>query len=140
MPEKIPPFFVRKDIHVKPYDVDVLGHVSNIVYIRWLEDLRLTMLDTYLPLRGLMEKNVSPVLVRTEIDYIKPVELFDPLVGTCHITEVKGIRLHVAEEFSVNGEIRARAKQTGIFFDLAGQRPVRPPEEFMKKYREFSGA
>jgi len=36
---------------VHTYDIDFANIVSNIVYIRWLEGLRLAMLDRYLPLQ-----------------------------------------------------------------------------------------
>ncbi len=49
----------------KTYDIDFAGHVSNIMYIRWLEDLRMMVLDRYLPLNTLMERGVAPVVVRT---------------------------------------------------------------------------
>ena len=38
---------VQRPLRVKPYDIDVVGVVSNIVYVRWMEDLRMAMLDGY---------------------------------------------------------------------------------------------
>ena len=139
MTESSLPFYVEKNITVRTYDIDALGHVSNIVYIRWLEDLRLTMLETHLPLEDLMAKNMSPILLRTEIDYIKPITLFDRPVGRCYISAVRNIRLELTAEFVVDGTIAARAKQFGIFFDLVKRRPVRPPKEFREKYGECGG-
>ena len=34
-------FLVEMPLKVQGYDIDVAGIVSNIVYVRWLEDLRL---------------------------------------------------------------------------------------------------
>ena len=45
---------VSLNLSIQTYDIDFAGIVSNIVYIRWLEDLRLKMLETYLPLEQLM--------------------------------------------------------------------------------------
>ncbi len=36
-------------LRVKPYDIDVVGVVSNIVYVRWMEHLRLAMLEATAP-------------------------------------------------------------------------------------------
>ena len=47
-------------MRVKPYDMDVVGVVSNIVYVRWMEDLRLAMLDAYLPLDEQMADGIVP--------------------------------------------------------------------------------
>ncbi|MGO9114694.1 MAG: hypothetical protein ACLP9L_36220 [Thermoguttaceae bacterium] len=43
---------VQVPLRVKPYDIDVVGVVSNIVYVRWMEDLRLAMLDRDSPTLG----------------------------------------------------------------------------------------
>jgi len=37
----IRPFLIEVPLPVRTYDIDFAGIVSNIVYIRWLEDLRL---------------------------------------------------------------------------------------------------
>jgi len=34
-------------ITVKTYDIDFMGIVSNISYVRWMEDLRLQFLDIH---------------------------------------------------------------------------------------------
>ena len=39
------PFEIALDLPIKTYDIDFAGIVSNIVYIRWLEDLRLKMIN-----------------------------------------------------------------------------------------------
>ena len=125
------------EIEVKPYDIDVLGHVSNIVYIRWLEDLRLKLLHMYYPFDTSLEKGISPVLVHTEIDYKKPVKLFDPLVGFGYISSLGKIKLEFKAEFTVNGEIKAIARQEGIFFDVKKEKPVRMPAELKEMYEKF---
>lgn len=32
--------FIEVPLFVNTYDIDVAGHVNNIVYVRWLEDMR----------------------------------------------------------------------------------------------------
>jgi acyl-CoA thioester hydrolase len=56
------PLEVELVLPVKTYDIDFAGIVSNIVYIRWLEDLRLEMLDAYLPLQKMLEDGIAPIL------------------------------------------------------------------------------
>lgn len=36
-------------VKVATYDIDYANHVSNIVYFRWLEDLRLQLLEENFP-------------------------------------------------------------------------------------------
>lgn len=128
-------FPVELPIPVRAYDIDALGHVNNVVYVRWLEDLRTAILDTYLPYQQLMAEQISPVLTRTEIDYKKPIKLFEPVMGRAWISLVKGVRMYMNFEFTVNGQVRSTAVQTGVFFHIKKERPVRPPADFSRQWQ-----
>jgi len=39
-------FEISTPIAIRTYDIDFAGIVSNIVYLRWLEDMRLLWLET----------------------------------------------------------------------------------------------
>lgn len=121
----------------KTYDIDFAGHVSNIVYIRWLEDLRMLVLDTYLPLHTLMARGVSPVVMKTTIEYKKPVKIFDSVTGIMWASEMGNVKGILSTEFSVNGSIVASAHQVGVFVKMENGRPVPFPEEFRREYEEF---
>ena len=55
---------------VYTYHIDFAGHVSNIVYIRWMEIGRSKLLEAAgLPVQELLKKGIVPVLVSTEITY-----------------------------------------------------------------------
>ena len=133
----------RRPLHVellfrpKTYDIDFAGHVSNIVYIRWLEDLRMLVLDTYLPLNILMERGIAPVVMRTTIDYKRPVKLFDSVTGTMWASGMGNIKGILSAEFIVNGTVVATAEQTGLFVKLDSGRPVAFPEEFKRQFEAF---
>ncbi|MGA7159680.1 MAG: thioesterase family protein [Bacteroidota bacterium] len=130
----------RKPLHVeitfqpKTYDIDFAGHVSNIVYIRWLEDLRMLVLDTYLPLKILMERGIAPVVMRTMIDYKRPVKLFDSVAGIMWASEMGNVKGILSAEFIVNGTVVASAEQTGLFVKMETGRPVAFPEEFRRQF------
>lgn len=116
-------------ITVCTYDIDFAGIVSNIVYIRWLEDLRLRMLAEYLPLDAAMQTlGVAPVLLRTEIDYKRAIRLFDPVQGRMWLAEAGPVRQVLQAEFTVEGRVHTFARQTTCFVDLASGRPVPTPE------------
>lgn len=121
-------FRVTLNFTVRTYDIDFVGIVSNIVYVRWLEDLRLQALAEHFPLdRAMEELGIAPVLLRTEIDYKQPIRLFDPVVGVMWAAEIGRVRQVLQGEFSVNGELRAAGRQTTCFIDLKTGRPVPTP-------------
>jgi len=127
------PLFVEKDFEVKTYDIDFAGHVSNIVYIRWLEDLRFLLLREHLPLKPQMEAGYVPILVRTNIQYKRAIRLFEPVVGRMWIQSVGAARIIIAAQILVHDEVCADVVQEGVFAELESGRPLRVPAEFRKK-------
>lgn len=115
-------------IAVRTYDIDFAGIVSNIVYIRWLEDLRLQMLAEYFPLDTAMQTmNIAPVLLRSEIDYKRAIRLFDAVQGRMWLAEAGPVRQVLAAEFTVAGRLHAAARQTTCFIDRTSGQPVPTP-------------
>lgn len=131
-------FYTELPIEVKTYDIDAIGHVSNIVYIRWLEDMRLLVLKNHLPLNELMANNMSPVLIKTEIEYKRPIKLFDDVLLKAFISEVKGIRMFMDFEFYVDALLMANAKQLGIFINTDSGKPSKPPEKLLNHWNDFN--
>lgn len=129
VPEPLPrPLEVELPLRVGTYDIDFAGVVSNIVYIRWLEDLRLQLLDEYLPLQEQVEHGLSPILASTRIEYRRPIRLFDRPLGRMWMTRIGRVRWTVEAEILVEDQTAATAVQTGAFVDLATLRPVALPE------------
>lgn len=137
MSDLIKPFYIEIPIQVKSYDIDIVGHVNNIVYIRWLEDLRLAMLEKYLPFEELMAEDMSPVLLRTEIDYKVPVKMFDSVLARVYIAELKGVRMTLHFEFWVGETLSCAAIQKAILFHVKKERPCRLPKKFVEKYDSY---
>ena len=131
------PLFVEKDFEVKTYDIDFAGHVSNIVYIRWLEDLRFLLLREYLPLKPQMEAGYVPILVRTNIQYKRAIRLFEPVVGRMWIQSVGAARIIIAARILVHDEVCADVVQEGVFAELESGRPLRVPADFRKKVENW---
>lgn len=123
---------VEVPIRVKTYDVDWVGHVNNIVYIRWLEDLRLELLDTYFPLEPLRQQGIAPIIVNTNIHYRRGIVLSEhEVMGRMWVSEIGRAAFHLAAEFIVDGEIRCTASQRGTFVNQAKMRPIRIPQGFI---------
>ena len=121
------PRIVERDLPVRTYDIDFAGIVGNIVYVRWLEDLRLAMMEEAYPIARALADDVAPVLLETRIAYERPVTIHDALRGRMWVTAMGRIKWQVAAEFVAGGEVRARAEQTGLFIRLSTRRPVAPP-------------
>ena len=60
---------VDTEIEVNGYDIDAMGIVSNIVFIKWFEDLRTIFINQYMNYSEMMTQGISPILMKTEVDY-----------------------------------------------------------------------
>jgi acyl-CoA thioester hydrolase len=109
------PLEVELQLPVRTYDIDFAGHVSNIVYIRWLEDLRMQFLNEHLPLREQWANGVVPVLASTHIEYRRPIYLFDQPVGRLWMSRAERVRWTLEAQIVLDGRPAATAVQTGAF-------------------------
>lgn len=128
------PLEIKLEIPVRTYDIDFAGIVSNIVYIRWLEDLRIKLLEEHFPPIHQKEQAIFPVLAETQIAYKRPIRLFDQVTGQLWISNLKRLKWSVQAEILCNNELAAIATQTGAFVDFKSIRPVPIPDELSQKF------
>jgi acyl-CoA thioester hydrolase len=126
-------FEVELYFPVRTYDIDFAGIVSNIVYVRWLEDLRLEMLARHFPLEKQLQRGIAPLVLQTKIDYKQAIKLSDRPIGRMWMAAVEKLRWTVKGVITVNGDVAAVAEQMGIFVDLQTYKPIRMPAELKQK-------
>lgn len=120
------------DIPVGTYDIDFAGHVSNIVYLRWFELLRLKVFEAHYPLEAVMERGIVPIIASHFVEYKKPIRLFDKPRGYMWIEELGQARLKFKGEIIVNDELATSAEHMGLFVDKSTMRPVRMPRDLVQ--------
>jgi len=128
------PLLVELEFTIRTYDVDFMGIVSNIVYVRWLEDLRLQLLAVHHPLEDQLNRGYAPILVRTEITYKHPLRLGEPVRGAMWVSDLGRARWTVAAEIAGPEHLAASAIQVGSFWDLAGRCSIPIPEELTRRH------
>lgn len=122
---------------VRSYDIDFAGILSNIVYIRWLEDLRLELFERYLPLTDLLSRKQSPVLVSTQIDYRRTVTLRDRVTGYLWIERLGHKSMVFRAEFKVDDKLVAEARQINAFIDMTTMKAIPIPDEIRNLTKEI---
>lgn len=118
---------------VRDADIDELGHVSNIAYVRWIQDVALAHsvavgldVEAYRTMGGVF------FVRRHEIDYLRPVLRSELLVLRTWIDSVlaakclRGTEI-VRREPNGGETIVARAMTTWGFVEIATGRPTRIP-------------
>ena len=129
--------FVELPIKVKTYDVDYMQIVSNTVYPKYFEDLRIAILDKYFPLQEMMKENNTPILAETNIKYKRPVTLNSNPVGRAWMEEMEKSRWKVRIEIVEDDKILCEGYQIGYYFNLTKNRPVRFPEGLLEKFKRL---
>ena len=128
------PLAVELQLPVKTYDIDFAGIVSNIVYVRWLEDLRIEIMNRFFPLEEQLQSGIAPIVLQTKIDYKQAIEMADRPIGKMWVESLESLRWIVSAEIIIAGKISAIAQQTGIFISLENKRPIRIPERLQQQY------
>jgi acyl-CoA thioester hydrolase len=126
--------YYEQALPIRTYDIDFAGIVSNIVFIRWLEDLRLGLLDRAYPLTQALAEDVAPILLSTRINYRRPVTIADRLVGRMRVAALRRVRWRLAAEFVVSGVVQAEAEQEGLFMRLSTRRPIAIPDPIRSRH------
>lgn len=129
MPDAPPrPLLTTLTFQARTYDIDFAGIVSNIVYVRWLEDLRGEMLAGHYPAERIRATGVGPVLLHTDIHYRRALRLGDRPQGRMWVAQARRTRWVLQAEFVLQEQVVCEARQTGAFVDYARLRPVPVPE------------
>jgi acyl-CoA thioester hydrolase len=120
------------DLEICTFHIDFAGHVSNIIYLQWMEIGRSKLLEAIgMPIHEVMQAGFAPVLARTEINYRMPLYLGDRVFAELWLSELKNASALMCFCFyNGQGQLAADGQQKGLFVDQATKRPRRlQPEE-----------
>ena len=73
--------YIEEPIRISTYDLDYMNIVNNTAYTKYLEDLRMSLLNKYFPLREMMAQHNTPIIAETHIYYKHPISLKSNPVG-----------------------------------------------------------
>ena len=66
-------------IPIEPADIDELGHVNNVTYVRWVQDAAVAHWRARAPAAD--QARLFWVVLRHEIDYKQPARLGDVIIA-----------------------------------------------------------
>lgn len=116
-------------ITIIPADIDVMGHVNNVVYLRWVQEVAAAHWNHIAPQE--LKDRYLWVVLRHEIDYKHPALINDQVHGLTWVGEQNGARFErFVNLFSPGSEkMFAQAKTIWCLLDAHTKRPVRVPTE-----------
>ena len=111
------------EITIQSDDIDELGHVNNVVYLRWVQQVAAAHWKSK-ALETITDKYLWVVL-RHEIDYLRPALINDKIIGQTWISSMEGVKSMRHVKFSSNGKVLAEAKTTWCLLDATTMKPKR---------------
>ena len=120
-----PADFFEIQIRVDPDDIDELGHVNNVVYLRWVQEAAVAHWKSAAP--SAEQRKLAWLVVRHEIDYKRPAVLHDELLARTWVGTASGVAFERLTEIvsESDGEVLARARTLWCPVDAETGRPVR---------------
>ena len=120
----------RLALRARPDDIDDLGHVSNLVYVRWVQEVATSHSAAvgwdHARYRGL---GAIFVVRRHTIDYIAPVFEGDEVELVTWIAWWKGVSSERHTEVRRGDAVVARAVTLWAFIDFETGKPRRIPDD-----------
>ena len=131
---------VRFSEEIHTFDIDFAGHVSNIVYVRWMEIGRLKLLAAAgMPVdRIVRELGLLPTLIKTRVRYLKQLFLGDTVTVELWLSRLKHVSAIIEFRFyNQESVLVAEGSQTGLFIDAKTHRPTPLPKAAHQQFVRF---
>src|SRR5258706_7767124 len=116
--------------YVPDDDIDSLGHVSNIAYVRWIQEVAVAHSEAVgLDRNAYQQMGAVFVIRRHEVDYLRPVLRGERIEARTWIDTFMAAKCVRMTELRRDGVVVAQARTTWGFVDLRTGRPTRVPPE-----------
>jgi acyl-CoA thioester hydrolase len=116
-----------------PDDFDENGHVNNVVYVRWIQDIATAHWRARMPEEA--QRAWAWVLLRHEIDYRRPLLPGEAAQARTWVGPQKGPRfIRYVRIDGPDGEVCAQAASEWCLIDAASRRPARVPGWMVERF------
>ena len=118
-------------IKVQESYIDELGHVNNVVYLRWVQEVATA--HWHHAASEALQAIYAWVVIRHEIDYYQPAFLADEIMGYTWVGEHQGAKFERYVRLCRAGtdKVLAEAKTTWCLLDAKTFRPKRIEQDLL---------
>lgn len=127
-----PPYEMQ--IFVEPADVDQLGHVNNVTYLRWVQEVAIAHWQAVAPAAD--QEKVLWIVVRHEIDYVHPALPGDTIIARTWVGAASRVRFERFTELlrSPDRTLLAKARTMWCPIDARKRRPIGVSPELRARF------
>ena len=132
--ESAAPAVFELPLHVVEADIDAMGHVNNIVYLRWVQEVATAHWNAAATEQ--QQADYAWVVLRHEIDYLRPALLGEELVARTHVGNARGARFerHVEVWRMQNNVLLAKSRSLYAALNAHTGRPRRMEETLRQRF------
>lgn len=113
------------DIEVKANDIDQMGHVNNVIYLQWAQAVAAAHWEN--EAASEYQEQYQWVVLRHEIDYIKPAFIGDLLKARTWIESLEGARSIRIVEIKRGEQLIVKTRTSWVILNANTGRPARIP-------------
>jgi acyl-CoA thioester hydrolase len=131
-----PPDVFELAIRVLPEDIDQLGHVNNISYVRWVQEAAVAHWRAAAPAAD--QEKLRWVVLRHEVDYKQAAYLEDAILARTWVGQATRLRFERHTELLRQSDRAVLAKALTIWcpIDAATGKPVAVSAEVRSRFSE----
>lgn len=117
---------------VKPFEIDRQGHVNNVRYVQWIQDVAVAHWQHAATPEQLA--NLTWVVLRHEIDYLRPAFVNEEITAVTWLGKATVARSERLTEIRRGEQILVRAKSIWCALDSKRLRPRRIDDRLKEKF------
>lgn len=119
-------------INVEPGDIDMMGHVNNAIYLKWVQDAVVAHWHRFAT-PAAVDAHVW-IALKHEITYRKPAFLHDPVVATVTLEQVRRESAFYDTIVSRGKDVLATVKSRWCCLDATTLRPKRVADDIIRRF------
>ncbi len=131
--------YLQKTFQVTDAQLDANGHVNNIEYVKWMQDVAVQHADECgLTMDVYRRLSVSWVARTHHIDYLQSAFLDDAVVATTWLASAKRVSCLRRYRFTRNrpdGDLLATAETHWVYVDATSGRPKRVDRQVIEMFQ-----
>ncbi len=131
-------FPLKIEVPVAWGDMDSLGHVNNVIFLRWFESARIA----YFSEVGLFEeggKQCGPILASTSCQYRSPVVYPDTVCLEARVSRIgkRSLSMDYRVTSAQQGKVAAEGKGVIVWFDYIEEKSAPIPPVLRERIESF---
>ena len=117
---------------VKSDEIDELGHVNNVVYLQWVQDIAVAHWNE--AATDEQREKFIWVVVRHEIDYKKPAFAGEEITAETWVGEWTAVTCERFTEIKRGGDLLVKGRTVWCMIDKQTARPVRIDRDLRDRF------